>query len=140
MTMDYSAQPRRSSPRLRLVRRAAVSLVAVACVLLSGMGVGHAAQPGAHARAMTKVSLVLKWVPQAQFAGYYVALKKGYYAKEGLDVTIQPGGPDIVPEQVVESGQATFGLDWLPSLLAQRDHGQDLVNIAQIFQTTGMRL
>jgi NitT/TauT family transport system substrate-binding protein len=89
---------------------------------------------------MTKVTLVLKWVPQAQFAGYYVALKKGYYAREGLDVTIQPGGPDIVPEQVVESGSANFGLDWLPSLLAQREHGQNLVNIAQLFQTTGMRL
>jgi NitT/TauT family transport system substrate-binding protein len=98
---------------------------------------GHAAL---HAASMTKVTLVLKWVPQAQFAGYYVALKKGYYAKEGLDLTIQPGGPDIVPEQVVEHGSADFGLDWLPSLLAQREHGQDLVNIAQIFQTTGMRL
>ena len=140
MAMDYSAQPRRSRSRMRPLRRAAVSLAAVACVLVSSVGVGHAAQPAAHTRAMTKVSLVLKWVPQAQFAGYFVALKKGYFAKEGLDVTIQPGGPDIVPEQVVESGQATFGLDWLPSLLAQRDHGQDLVNIAQIYQTTGMRL
>jgi NitT/TauT family transport system substrate-binding protein len=136
------------------VRCLAASFAAVGSLLLCTMGVSHAAQPApppalagraaaqraAHARAMTRVTLVLKWVPQAQFAGYYVALKKGYYANEGLDVRIQPGGPDIVPESVVENGGATFGLDWLPSLLTQRDHGQDLVNVAQIFQTTGMRL
>ncbi len=130
----------RVATRRRRAGRVAASLCAVAGVLLCTVGVGQAAQPAAHARTLTKVSLVLKWVPQAQFAGYFVALKKGYYAQQGLDVTIQPGGPDIVPEQVVESGQANFGLDWLPSLLAQRDHGQNLVNIAQIYQTTGMRL
>ena len=126
--------------------RLAASLAAVGSLLLCTVGVSHAAQPApppalarvspasgganraaaqraAHARAMTRVTLVLKWVPQAQFAGYYVALKKGCYAREGLDVRIQPGGPDIVPESVVENGEATFGIDWLPSLLTQRDHG-----------------
>ncbi len=94
----------------------------------------------ARPHGLTHVSLVLKWLPQAQFAGYYDALKKGYYAKEGLDLTIQPGGPTIVPEQVVANGGADFGIDWLPSLLAEREHGENLVNIAQIYQTTGMRL
>ena len=87
---------------------------------------------------LDKVTLQLKWVPQAQFAGYYAALKMGYYKKAGLDVTIKPGGPDIIPEQVVASGQAQFGLDWLPSLLAARDKNTDLVNIAQVFATSGM--
>ena len=50
---------------------------------------------------------------QAQFAGYYAALEEGYYEDEGLDVTLKPGGPDIIPEQVVASGQAEFGIDWL---------------------------
>ena len=122
------------------LRRLAAGVVLVSSMLASTADVGVAAQPAGHTRAMTKVSIVLKWVTQAQFAGYFVALKKGYYAKEGLDVTIQPGGPDILPEQVVEKGTATFGLDWLPSLLIQREHGQDLVNIAQFYQTTGMRL
>ena len=112
-----------------------------ALTVVGGLLAGSAHQTlASRPRAMTSVSLVLKWLPQAQFAGYYVALKKGYYAKEGLDLKIQPGGPTIVPEQVVANGGATFGLDWLPSLLAQREHGEDLVNIAQIFQTTGMRL
>jgi NitT/TauT family transport system substrate-binding protein len=85
-----------------------------------------------------KVTLQLKWVTQAQFAGYYAALEKGYYDEENLDVTIKVGGPDITPEQVVASGGADFGIDWLPSLLATRDKGGDLVNIAQVFGKSGM--
>ncbi|MBI3303757.1 MAG: ABC transporter substrate-binding protein, partial [Deltaproteobacteria bacterium] len=75
---------------------------------------------------------------QAQFAGYYAAKEQGFYEDEGLDVTILPGGPGLTPEQVVASGQAEFGLDWLPSLLAQRDQGADLVNIAQVFTRAGV--
>ena len=85
-----------------------------------------------------KVRLQLKWVTQAQFAGYYAALEQGYYDEEGLDVEIKVGGPDITPEQVVASGGAEFGIDWLPSLLATRDKGGDLVNIAQVFARSGM--
>jgi NitT/TauT family transport system substrate-binding protein len=85
-----------------------------------------------------KVTLQLKWVTQAQFAGYYAALEQGYYDAENLDVEIKVGGPDITPEQVVASGQAEFGIDWLPSLLATRDQGGDLVNIAQVFERSGM--
>jgi NitT/TauT family transport system substrate-binding protein len=85
-----------------------------------------------------KVTLQLKWVTQAQFAGYYAAKAKGYYDDENLDVNIKVGGPSITPEQVVLGKQAEFGIDWLPSLLASRDKGQDLVNIAQVFSRSGM--
>jgi len=85
-----------------------------------------------------KVTLQLKWVTQAQFAGYYAAKAKGYYDDENLDVNIKVGGPSITPEQVVLGKQAQFGIDWLPSLLASRDKGQDLVNIAQMFTRSGM--
>lgn len=85
------------------------------------------------------VRLQLKWVTQAQFAGYYAAKEKGFYAEENLDATIIPGGPDIVPEQVVAGGGAEFGIDWLPSLLSAREQGAPLVNIAQVFQYSGMR-
>jgi NitT/TauT family transport system substrate-binding protein len=87
---------------------------------------------------LDKVTLQSKWVVQAQFAGYYAALDQGFYEDEGLDVTIRPGGPDIVPEQVVLGGQAEFGIDWLDALLATRDQGQDIVNIAQVFTRSGM--
>ncbi len=86
----------------------------------------------------TKVTLQLKWVTQAQFAGYYAAKAKGYYDQAGLDVKLKVGGPDIIPEQVVAGGGAEFGLDWLPSLLSARDKGTKLVNIAQVFAKSGM--
>jgi NitT/TauT family transport system substrate-binding protein len=85
-----------------------------------------------------KVTLQLKWVTQAQFAGYYAAKAKGFYDDENLDVNLKVGGPSITPEQVVLGKQAEFGIDWLPSLLASRDKGQDLVNIAQVFTRSGM--
>ncbi len=96
-------------------------------------------ESGATSTELIPVTLQLKWVAQAQFAGYYAAEDQGFYEEEGLDITIRPGGPDIVPEQVVASGQAEFGLDWLPSLLAVRDQGTPLVNIAQVFTYAGMR-
>ena len=86
------------------------------------------------------VKLQLKWVTQAQFAGYYVAQAKGYYEEEGLNVTILPGGPDIAPTQVMAGGGADVMVDWMPSALAAREKGLPLVNIAQPFASSGMML
>ena len=85
------------------------------------------------------VTLQLKWVAQAQFAGYYAAQGEGFYDDECLDITINPGGPDIVPEQVVAGGQADFGINFVPSLLSAREQGTNLVNIAQVFERSAMR-
>ncbi len=95
---------------------------------------------GTAADAADKLTLQLKWVTQAQFAGYYVAKDKGFYEEEGLDVTIKPGGPDINPSQVIAGGGADVVLDWMPSALATREKGVPLVNIAQPFQQSGMML
>ena len=111
-----------------LTRVATVALLAAAGMVGEGRS-----QP------VDAVRLQLKWLTQAQFAGYYAARAKGFYSAENLDVTIQPGGPAIVPEQVVAAGGAQFGIDWLPSLLAVRDRGIALVNIAQVFAHSGMR-
>ena len=92
------------------------------------------------AQAADKVTIQLKWVTQAQFAGYYVAQDKGYYQAAGLDVTIKPGGPDIAPPQVIAGGGADVIIDWMPSALASREKGVALVNIAQIFKKSGMML
>jgi NitT/TauT family transport system substrate-binding protein len=89
---------------------------------------------------LTKVTLQLKWVTQAQFSGYYAAKAKGYYTAQGLDVTIKPGGPNIIPEQVVAGGQAQFGIDWLSSLMLTRAKGVNLVSIAQVIQKSGLTL
>jgi NitT/TauT family transport system substrate-binding protein len=87
---------------------------------------------------LTKVSIQLQWVPQAQFAGYFAALDLGYYKDAGLDVKLLNGGPQIVPGQVVAAGRAQFGVNWLTALLAARDTGTQLVDIAQVFSRSGM--
>ena len=86
------------------------------------------------------VTIQLKWVTQAQFAGYYVAEKQGFYKDAGLEVTIKPGGPDIAPPQVIAGGGADVIIDWMPSALASREKGVPLVNIAQPFKRSGMEL
>lgn len=90
--------------------------------------------------AADDVTLQLKWVTQAQFGGYYVALDKGFYKDAGLNVTIKPGGPDIAPPQVIAGGGADVVVDWMPSALASREKGVALVNIAQPFKRSGMML
>jgi NitT/TauT family transport system substrate-binding protein len=92
------------------------------------------------ASAADKVTIQLKWVTQSQFAGYYVAQAKGYYKAAGLEVTINPGGPDIAPEQVIAGGGADVIVDWMPAALAAREKGVPLVNIAQPFKKSGMEL
>ncbi|MEL6806293.1 MAG: ABC transporter substrate-binding protein [Pseudomonadota bacterium] len=92
------------------------------------------------AHAADDVTLQLKWVTQAQFAGYYVALDKGFYEEEDLNVTIKPGGPDIAPTQVLAGGGADVTVEWMPAALAAREKGLAMVNIAQPFKSSGMML
>ncbi len=92
------------------------------------------------ALAKDEVVLQLKWVTQAQFAGYYVAKDKGFYDAVDLDVEIKPGGPDIAPPQVIAGGGADVVIEWMPAALASREKGVDLVNIAQPFKSSGMML
>jgi len=92
------------------------------------------------AYASEELTLQLKWVTQAQFAGYYVALENGFYEDEGLEVNIKPGGPDIAPTQVIAGGGADVVIEWMPAALAARERGLPLVNIAQPFASSGMML
>ncbi len=101
---------------------------------------GAAALLVAGAAQAQDLTLQLKWVTQAQFAGYYVAEAKGFYEEEGLNVTIKPGGPDIAPVQVLAGGGADVVVEWMPAALAAREKGLPLVNIAQPFKSSGMML
>ena len=92
------------------------------------------------AHAADKFTVQLEWLSQAQFAGYYVAQAKGFYKDAGLDVTIKPGGPDIAPPQVLAASGADLAVDWMPSALAAREAGAPLVNVAQVFNRSGMML
>src|SRR3954454_11646763 len=108
---------------------------------IAGLGLAVALVAGAgSAQAQDKVVLQLKWVADAQFAGYYVAKDKGFYKDAGLDLEIKPGGPDTAPEQVIAGGGADVIVDWLPAALAAREKGVKLVNIAQPFKRSGLML
>lgn len=95
--------------------------------------------PAALAQDLIPINFQSKWFPQAQFAGYFVAQELGFYAEEGLDVTVLDGG-NVNPTVAVASGNADFGTDWVANILTQRDQGLVVVNIAQIYQTSGYRL
>lgn len=113
--------------------RAALLLVATAGLALGMTFLGTAAQD------LDQVTVALKWLPQAQFAGYYVADEMGFYEDEGLHVTIVPGGSGQEPQDLVAAGEAEFGVTWLGILLKARDQGASLINIAQVFQSSGFR-
>jgi NitT/TauT family transport system substrate-binding protein len=104
----------------------------------TGLACGVSLASGAY--AADKVTIQLKWVTQAQFAGYYVAQAKGLYKDAGLDVTINPGGPDVAPPQVIAGGGADVVVDWMPSALASREKGVPLVNVSQTFKKSGLEL
>jgi NitT/TauT family transport system substrate-binding protein len=108
-------------------------------LMLGAAAAGAMVWAGA-AGAADPVTVQLKWVTQAQFAGYYVAKEKGFYKDVNLDVTIKPGGPDIAPEQVLAAGGADVVVDWMPAALAVREKGVPLVNISQTFQRSGLML
>lgn len=105
----------------------AMALVAAAC----------GDDDGGASEELVPIKLQLQWVTQSQFAGYFAAVDQGFYEDEGLDVTILEGAVDIVPQQVVASGQAEFGLAWVPKALVSNEEGAGLVNIGQVFQRSG---
>ena len=122
--------------------RRAGAVTAAAGLLLSlagcaGMGgSAEAAAPSANAdcASVDKVTVVLQWVTQAQFAGYYAAKDKGFYADQCLDVTIQEGGTNVVPQQVLASGNAEFAVSHVIKSMASREQGADVINISQTFE------
>ncbi|MGN0559196.1 MAG: ABC transporter substrate-binding protein [Acutalibacteraceae bacterium] len=87
-----------------------------------------------------KVTIQLKWLPQAQFMGYYVAKAKGYYDEVGLEVTITPGGGDISETTAVSNGTVDFGVTWVANLTSANAGGMELLEVAQVYQRSGLDL
>ncbi|MFH0786080.1 MAG: ABC transporter substrate-binding protein [Pseudomonadota bacterium] len=92
------------------------------------------------AATLKKAAFIPQWSPQAQFAGYYVALEKGFYKNQGIDLAIIPGGPSRSPLDYLGQGKATFGSLWLGSAIVQRAQALKLVNIAQVIQRSALML
>jgi len=107
---------------------------------IGGLLVSALALSATSAFAQDALTLQLKWVTQAQFAGYLVAESKGFYDAENLDVTILPGGPNIAPEQVIAGGGADIIVTWMAAGMAARETGVPLVNIAQPFKRSGLMM
>lgn len=116
-----------------LIALLAGALVLAACGDDTGDGGGSAED----CETVDEVRLQLQWVAQAQFAGYFVADDLGFYADQCLDVEILEGAVEIVPQTVLASGGAEFGLAWVPKALVSRNEGADIINIAQVFERSG---
>ncbi|RZB30435.1 MAG: NitT/TauT family transport system substrate-binding protein [Desulfobacteraceae bacterium Eth-SRB1] len=89
---------------------------------------------------LKKVSFIPQWVPQAQFAGYYIGLEKGIYRKYGIDLTIITGGQDSPPSDLLMDGGADFASLWLSTGIQMRAGGAKIFNIAQIMQRSALML
>ena len=103
----------------------------------SGSEGGGTTAPAEDCTEPDPVRLQLQWFAQSQFAGYYVALDNGFYEAQCLDVEILEGAVEIVPQQVLATGGAEFGIAWVPKALVSREGGADIVNIAQVFERSG---
>ena len=86
------------------------------------------------------VSVQLKWLPQCQFMGYYVAKAKGYYDEVGLNVNIVSGGGDIGETTAVNNGTVDFGVTWVSNLISANAGGMNLLEVAQVYQRSGLVL
>ena len=85
-------------------------------------------------------TMIPLWSPQAQFAGYYVALEKGFYRKHGIDMTILRGGPACYGCEYLKDGRADFAILWLTTAIRQRGEGLRLVHLSQIIPRSSMML
>lgn len=115
--------------------RIATGLVAAltASLVLTACG-GSDDSVGADGKKLTKVKLNLSWVDQGEYAGWYLADKKGYFEDEGIDIEITPGGPDVNPIQILEAGTVDIAMGSYGAQLAAREQGADLVSIAPAFE------
>ena len=112
------------------------AVAAASALVLSGCSAASDSDPTEDSATgdLTPVTLQLQWVAQAQFAGYYAAVDQGYYEEEGLDVTIEEGGADIVPQDVLASGDVDYAISWVPKVLGSIEQGANITNVAQIFE------
>jgi NitT/TauT family transport system substrate-binding protein len=112
-----------------------------ALLMVALVSFGLAAPPITHASAAKQpLRVQLRWLPQAQFAGFYVAQDLKLFENEGLAVTLLPGGPGVNSLQRLIDGQVDVAIGWTSDALNERRQGADLVNIAQLLQRPGTML
>lgn len=130
----------RHSIRRGLLAASTVAIASLALAACSGSGTpAETGTADGDFEPLTSIKLQLQWLPQAQFAGYYIAQEKGYFEEEGFDdVEIIPSGGDIVPQDALVAGDADFAIAWVPKVLGTLEaSGVELTDIAQVFQKSG---
>lgn len=105
-----------------------LAFIACSSVIASPMG-GAGKSP----EFKTRIRLQLQWDHQAQFAGFYVAQSRKYFAEQGLEVEILPGGPNINPITELQQGHADIAVSWLSNAWQNTNSDKPVTNIAQIF-------
>ena len=110
-----------------------------ACLLLLLAGCSKTAAPSGSGGAPdgggpVKVRLLTDWYPQPEHGGFYEALAKGYYRDVGLDVTILPGGPNIVAGRMVALGDVEFGMSNSDDIVLAVDRGLPLLAVGATMQ------
>jgi NitT/TauT family transport system substrate-binding protein len=123
------------------VRRTALICAAVLCAAAAlGAGLWTGARKADAAVVTSHVRLVLQWSPQAQFAGYYLALEKGFYHERGLDVEIIPGGPAIDSLAYLQEGKAEFATAFLTGAITAAGDGAKIVDVCQVVNRSNLLL
>jgi len=125
-------------PFIRPARRTALAagaLLAVAGVALAGCAGGTTTDDGS-AQTLTPVSIQLGWTPNVENMATIVAAEKGYFADEGIDITLLPGGPDVTADAQVAGGNALMGVLSAEALARSAAAGSGLVGLAATYQTT----
>ncbi|MCO5952684.1 ABC transporter substrate-binding protein [Microbacterium yannicii] len=125
--------------RRALAAASVATIAALALAACSGASDDNGGDTGEDFEPLSEIKLQLQWLPQAQFAGYYVAQEKGYFEEEGFDdVEIVPSGGDIVPQDALVAGDVDFAIAWVPKVLGTLEAtGVELTDIAQVFQKSG---
>lgn len=127
--------------RHSITRGLAAAAAATVAVSLAGCTSGGGDTGGGDGdfEPITSIKLQLQWLPQAQFAGYYIAQEQGYFEEEGFDnVEIIPSGGDIVPQDALVAGDVDFAIAWVPKVLGTLEAtGAELTDIAQVYHKSG---
>lgn len=118
------------------MRRSAIVLTVLLAVLLAGCAPGGTAPSGVSspAGARTKVTIALDWLPNTNHTGLFVAQQQGWYADEGLDVTILPYSEGNQTDVLVATGQADFAISFEEAVTMARAAGQPVVSVAAVIQ------
>lgn len=107
------------------------------CIILTGvlLGCDSSSAPieTADGKQLTPITVQLDWVPEPEHGGLFQALAKGYFAEEGLDVTLRSGGANVMVLETVAAGDAQIGQSSSTQVIRAAARGIPVANVAAVF-------